>query len=125
MKRCAPATDVIGPAELDDLLQAAPPGAILTGVEDDDARLEQPLVAYAQAHGFVPVPLPDKSTLWLAPQAQWAETMQLGGHDLPNDPLAPGEPFVLTLLSAKPAPDDDELERADPRGGRRRQGAAA
>lgn len=88
---------VIGPAELDDLLQAAPPRAILTGVEDDDARLEQPLVDYAQAHAFVPVPLPDKSTLWLAPQAQWAETIQLGGHDLPSEPLAPGEPFVLTL----------------------------
>ena len=88
---------VIGPAELDDLLQAAPPRAILTGVEDDDARLEQPLVDYAQAHAFVPVPLPDKSTLWLAPQAHWAETMQLGGHDLPATPVAPGEPFVLTL----------------------------
>jgi len=88
---------LIGPAELDDLLQAAPPRAILTGVEDDDAQLEQPLVAYAQAHGFVPVPLPDKSTLWLTPQAQWDQAIQLGGHDLPVTPVAPGEPFVLTL----------------------------
>jgi hypothetical protein len=60
-------------------------------------RLEQPLVDYAQAHAFVPVPLPDKSTLWLAPQAQWAETIQLGGHDLPAAPVAPGQRFVLTL----------------------------
>jgi hypothetical protein len=88
---------VIGPDELDDLLQATPPRAILTGVEDDDAKLEQPLVDYAQAHAFVPVPLPDKSTLWLAPQAQWDQAIQLGGHDLPTDPLVPGAAFVLTL----------------------------
>lgn len=88
---------VVGADELAGLLADAPARAILTGVEDDDARLEAALVDYAQAHGFVPVPLPDKSRLWLAPQAQWAETIQLGGHDLPSAPVAPGESFVLTL----------------------------
>ncbi len=88
---------VVGADDLAVLLADAPARAILTGVEDDDARLEQPLVAYAQAHNFVPAPLPDKSTLWLAPLAQWAETIQLGGHDLPAAPVAPGEHFVLTL----------------------------
>lgn len=88
---------VVGADELTKLLADVPARAILTGVEDDDARLEQPLVDYAQAHAFVPVPLPDKSTLWLAPQAQWAEMIQLGGHDLPAAPVTPGERFVLTL----------------------------
>lgn len=88
---------MVGPDELPALLADAPARAILTGVENDDAPLEQPLLDYAQAHAYVPVPLPDKSTLWLAPQAQWAETIQLGGHDLPPTPVAPGARFVLTL----------------------------
>lgn len=88
---------VVGADDLATWLADAPPSAILTGVEDDDARLEAPLVDYAQAHRYVPAPLPDKSSLWLAPQAQWAETIQLGGHDLPTAPVAPGERFVVTL----------------------------
>jgi hypothetical protein len=92
-----PRFHVVGAGDLAALLADAPARAILTGVEDDDATLEQPLVAYAEAHGYVPVPLPDKSTLWLAPQTQWAETIQLGGHDLPAAPVEPGERFVLTL----------------------------
>ncbi|HHW88948.1 MAG TPA: glycosyltransferase family 39 protein [Chloroflexi bacterium] len=88
---------MVGPDDLATLLADAPARAILTGVENDDAALEQPLLDYAQTHAYVPVPLPDKSTLWLAPQAQWAETIQLGGHDLPSAPVAPGASFVLTL----------------------------
>lgn len=88
---------VVGAGDLAALLADTPARAILTGVEDDDATLEQPLVDYARTHGYVPVPLPDKSTLWLAPQTQWAETIQLGGHDLPAAPVAPGQRFVLTL----------------------------
>jgi 4-amino-4-deoxy-L-arabinose transferase-like glycosyltransferase len=88
---------VVGPDELDDLLQAEPPRAILTGVEDDDAKLEQPLLDYARHHAYVPTSLPDNSTLWLSPQAQWEQTIQLGGRALPSAPLAPGAHFVLTL----------------------------
>ncbi|HQY91801.1 glycosyltransferase family 39 protein [Caldilinea sp.] len=97
---------VVGPDELDDLLQAAPPRAILTGVEDDDAKLEQPLLDYARHHAYVPTSLPDNSTLWLSPQAQWEQTIQLGGHTLPSAPVAPGAHFVLTLYLQSLRPMD-------------------
>jgi 4-amino-4-deoxy-L-arabinose transferase-like glycosyltransferase len=89
--------DIIGPDDLDAFLAASPPRAVLTGVENDDADEEAPLVQYTQDHSFVPVELPDESILHLSPLAKWAETIQLGGHTLPDRPLQPGDSFLLTL----------------------------
>jgi hypothetical protein len=54
---------VVGSDDLDTLLQSEPPGAVLTGLEPD---LEEPLVKYAQAHGYSASRLAfDGATLWL------------------------------------------------------------
>ena len=56
---------LISPETLAAHLAAVPPAAVLLGFED---KGEEPLVAYAQSHGFIAVPLPDSSLqLWLAP----------------------------------------------------------
>ncbi|MEZ4583858.1 MAG: hypothetical protein R3A10_19855 [Caldilineaceae bacterium] len=74
-----------------------PPAAVLVGLDNDDAAEEEPLLAYAHRRGYVPVALPDDGTLWLQPQARWGGAIVLGGHDLPRDPVHPGDSFVLTL----------------------------
>ncbi len=56
---------LVAPADLEAFLQNDPPAAILTGVEAE--KLEKPLLAYAQAHGFRPTTLSKKRTLWLPP----------------------------------------------------------
>jgi hypothetical protein len=53
----------VGPDDLETFLAPEPPGGILTGVEDDN--LEAPLIDYATHHGFLPVPMSGKRTLWL------------------------------------------------------------
>ena len=58
-----PRLKLIAPADLEALLASDPPAAILTGVED--AALEKPLVAFAEAHGFRAVPLAKRRVLWL------------------------------------------------------------
>lgn len=57
---------LVAPADLERLLAAEPPAAILTGVEHQD--LEWPLIDYARSHGYVSHSLPDRGTLWLPPK---------------------------------------------------------
>jgi len=58
-----PRLHIVAPDDLESFLAANPPGAILTGVEDDD--LEAPMIDYAHNHGFREVTLSRKRTLWL------------------------------------------------------------
>jgi hypothetical protein len=88
---------LLAPADLPAYWEAQPPRALLTGVEADDAVDEAPLVAQAQAQGYVPVPLTGEGTLWLAPIANWGDTIQLGGQTLPPTPVAPGTDLVATF----------------------------
>ncbi|MCB9159710.1 MAG: hypothetical protein H6644_07615 [Caldilineaceae bacterium] len=88
---------LVAPEDLDAFLENRPPAAVLVGLDNDDAAEEEPLVAYAHRRGYVPVALPDDGTLWLQPQARWGGAIVLGGHDLPRDPVHPGDSFVLTL----------------------------
>ena len=103
--RVAPLVDVatrtryglIGPDDLDALLAEQPPAGILVGLENDDMQEEEPLIAYAQRHAYVPIKLPDEGILYTRPQAVWADTIQLGGHVLPAGPWQAGDTIVLTL----------------------------
>ncbi len=54
---------LVAPDDLEAFLQEKPPAAVLTGVEDDDE--EEPLVEWAQKHGFQKRALKKKRTLWL------------------------------------------------------------
>lgn len=56
---------IVAPDDLAALLQARPPAAILTGVEEDD--LEKPLIEWAKTNRFTSVGLKKKQTLWLPP----------------------------------------------------------
>ncbi len=88
---------VVGVDELPALLAAHPLRGLLVGIDNDDAAAEAPLVALAQASGFVPVELADDGVLWLAPLAEWAGLVRLGGADLPDSPLRANQEFVVTL----------------------------
>ncbi|MCS6825175.1 MAG: hypothetical protein NZ553_01035 [Caldilinea sp.] len=87
--------------ELEALLGQHPPRGVLTNFEEDDAELEQVFIDYARTHDFTPVPLPGEGVLWLSGVADWNEAIRLGGVDLPNRPLSPGETFVATLYLLK------------------------
>jgi hypothetical protein len=118
---------IVGLDELPADLAARPPRGILTAVDNSDAAEEAPLVAYAQAHGYVPIPLPDEGTFWAAPIATWADAIRLGAADLPRAPILPGHEFVATLhlqaaapitanlnvLARLVAPDGSELLRSE------------
>lgn len=54
---------IVAPGDLNDLLETRPPQAILTGFEE--AVLEEPLIAYAQANGFRDVMITRDVKLWL------------------------------------------------------------
>jgi len=86
-----------------DLAQRAPRG-VLTGVHDNDAGAEAPLLAYAQDHGYVPIALADAAVLWVSPLAAWGERIRLGAADLPGVPVAPGDELVATfyLMATQP-----------------------
>ena len=56
---------VIAPDDLEVLLAAKPPGAILTGVEE--LSLEKPLIEYSRAHRFIATKLDKQRTLWMPP----------------------------------------------------------
>ena len=57
--------DLIASEDLESLLEAQPPGGILTGFEEK--RFEKPLIEYSRAHQFTPVNLGKDRTLWLPP----------------------------------------------------------
>ncbi len=95
---------LVGPDDLAAALEAAPPRALFTGAHMDDADAEAALSGWAQAHGFVPVPIQEEGTLWLSPVAEWGGALRLGGHNFPTRPLAPGDAFVATLHVQATAP---------------------
>ena len=88
---------VKGAADLRQELAAHPPRALLTGVHDDDAAAEAPLLAFAEERAYTPVALPGEGVLWLAPVAHWDEAIQLGAAQLPVDPVAQGAELLATL----------------------------
>lgn len=92
---------IVGLDELAADLTAQPPRGILTAVDNSDAAEEAPLVAYAEAHGYVPIPLPDEGVLWTSPIAAWgnpeAPLIRLGAAGLPSSPVAPGGELLVTL----------------------------
>lgn len=88
---------LLSPADLPVYWTQEPPRAVLVGAKEDDAAEEIPLIDQARSHGYVPVVLADGTTLWLSPQAEWGETIRLGGHILPQRVLEPGASFVATF----------------------------
>jgi 4-amino-4-deoxy-L-arabinose transferase-like glycosyltransferase len=57
---------VVGKMDLDALLENDPPAAILVGYEQESG-LEDAFIEYAQSNGYTALELPEKKTLWLAP----------------------------------------------------------
>ena len=74
---------LFSPDELKAQLTATPPRALLVGLENDDAELEESLLAWAQPRGYVPIAMPDEGTLWVAPLAEWGGAIRLGAHTVP------------------------------------------
>ena len=91
------------PDELKAQLSATPPRALLVGLENDDAELEQSLLAWAQPRGYVPIAMPDEGTLWVSPLAEWGGAIRLGAHTVPPV-LRPGEEVqvVFYLQNVQP-----------------------
>lgn len=87
---------LVGPEDLPSMLPG-PPRSIFTGVHDSDSVEEEPLVAYAGSHGYVPVPEEDAAVLWSQPLANWGDAVHLGTLDLPLQPVVPGSELLLTL----------------------------
>lgn len=67
---------LVDPARLESWLADQPPHAIVTGSYRGHAIDEEPLVAYAQQHGYTPLSLEDE-TLWLPGRAQWDDAIRL------------------------------------------------
>lgn len=99
----------IDAATLEALLAQQPPRGVLTDFEEDDAELEQVFIDYARTHDFTPVPLPGEGVLWLSGIADWNDAVRLGGIELPNRPLKPGETAVVTLYLLKRGAIDQDL----------------
>jgi hypothetical protein len=57
---------LVAPEDLEGFLSTHPPAAVLTGVEDPDE--EEPLVKWAERHGFRPVDMKKRRRLWLPPR---------------------------------------------------------
>lgn len=53
---------LVAPNELEEFLSADLPGAVLTGVEEDED--EKPIVEWAKRHGYKPLQLKKKRVLW-------------------------------------------------------------
>lgn len=93
------------PDELKAQLTVTPPRALLVGLENDDAALEQSLLDWAQPQGYMPIAMPDEGTLWVSPLAEWGGAIRLGAHTLPAV-LRPGEEtqVVFYLQNIQPLP---------------------
>jgi hypothetical protein len=93
------------PDELKAQLTVTPPRALLVGLENDDAELEQSLLDWAQPQGYVPIAMPDEGTLWVSPLAEWGGSIRLGAHTVPPL-LRPGEEtqVVFYLQNVQPLP---------------------
>jgi hypothetical protein len=95
---------LVGSNDLEAGFAANLPRAIFTGVHDSDQVEEEPLVAFAAAHGYVPVPEEEPALLWSRPPASWGNAIHLGAVDLPRRPVAPGSQLLMTfyLQAAQP-----------------------
>ncbi len=118
----------VGLVALDELaadVAGRPPRGILTGLDDSDAAEEAPLVSYAQAQGYVPIPLPDEGTLWASPLVTWGDAIRLGAADLPKASGGTGQRTAGDAASAGRAADHAQPQCAGAAGGRRRPGTGA
>ncbi len=97
---------LVAPQELDAHLAGQPPRAVFTGVHDSDAVEEQALVAFAQTHGYVPIPEEEPALLWARPLETWGGAIRLGAVDLPLHPLAAGEQLLLIFYEQAVQPLD-------------------
>jgi len=101
------ALGLMGPTDFTERL-AVPPRALLTSLDNDDEAEEAPLIAYARANGYLPVELPDEGTLWLSPLADWGGLVRLGGVQMADGMLQPGDTqFVTLYLQAMASMDRD------------------
>jgi len=85
------------PDELIERLADKPPRALLVGLENDDVEIEQSLVAWAQARGYMPIALPDEGELWVSPLAEWGGAIRLGAHTLPQSAVQPGATVAVVF----------------------------
>jgi hypothetical protein len=88
---------LVGLDELEADLAAQPPRAIFTGLHDNDAEEEAPLLAYARAQGYVPIALPEEGILWASPLVTWGDQIRLGAADLPVEQVQPGSEMLVTM----------------------------
>jgi hypothetical protein len=88
---------LVGLEELGADLAAQAPRGIFTGLHDNDAQEEAPLLEYAATQGYVPIPLPEEGTLWASPLATWGDRIRLGAVELPAEEVAPGSEVLATL----------------------------
>ncbi len=115
------------PTELLEQLATAPPRALLVGMDNQDALVEETLVTWAQGHGYMALPLPDEGVLWVSPLVTWDDAIRLGAHTLPTGAVHAGAsinvvfylqnirpiPQNLNILVRILAPDDQEVWRAE------------
>jgi hypothetical protein len=88
---------LVGADDLETTFAAALPRAIFTGAHDSDQAEEASLVAFAQAHEYVPVPEEEPALLWSQPLVSFGDAIRLGAVDLPTRPLAPDSRLLLTF----------------------------
>jgi hypothetical protein len=100
---------IVGLEELAADLATQPPRAILAGLDNSDVDEEAPVVAYAEAQGYVPIPLPDEGTLWASPVAAWGDRIHLGAAGLPLAAVAGGDDVLVTLHLQATAPITSNL----------------
>ena len=89
---------------LDGWLADRPPRASLLRVDRNDYADEKALADYVAAPGFVPLPLRDRSTLYVNPLVTWDENIRLASVTVkPNTPV-PGDTLeILNYLQAQEA----------------------
>jgi 4-amino-4-deoxy-L-arabinose transferase-like glycosyltransferase len=83
--------------KLDGWLVGRPPRASLLRADRNDYADEKALADYVTATGFVPLPLRDKSTLYVNPLALWDENIRLAA--MTRTPAAPVPGDTLAFLN--------------------------
>lgn len=99
--------NLLSPSGLDAVEQ--PPRAILTGLDNDEQYIEQPMLDYARQQGYMPIPMPDDGTLWLSSLHKWENVIQIGGHTLPREIIEPGSHHQVTFYLQSIAPISQNL----------------
>ncbi|MCB9140053.1 MAG: glycosyltransferase family 39 protein [Caldilineaceae bacterium] len=100
---------VIDPVEAFDGGLGAAPRALLTGMDNDDAAEEAPLINAAREQSYLPVNLPDEGILWLSPLAEFDDALRLGATLLPSAPLQPGADGLATLYLQAVTPMEQDF----------------